>query len=181
MSESMETPPGAPEPMGLREASQLRILDPTSLRFTRHGSELRLEARDERCLLRARLVRVFPLSVPEEWLSVREDGGKELGVLVNPMELDPESRAFVLDAIERRYFLPVVLRVLETRELFGVVNWRVETDRGPRSFTTRNLRESLVRPSSKRLLITDVDGNRYDIPDLDLMDAGSQARVTAQI
>ena len=181
MSDSTETQAGAPEPMGLREASQLRILDPASLRFTPHGFELRLEARDECCLPRVRLVRIFPLSEPAQWLSVREEGGKELGVIVNPLELDPESRALVHAAIERRYLLPVVQRVLETRELFGVVNWKVETDRGPRSFTTRNLRESLVRPSSKRLLITDVDGNRYDIPDLDALDAGSQAKVTAQI
>ena len=61
------------------------------------------------------------------------------------------------------------------KERFGTVDWRVETDRGVRAFTTRNLRENLGQPSPNRYLLTDVDGNRYDVHDLTVLDSASQA------
>lgn len=168
-------------PMSLREASQLRILDPASVRAFRHGANLRVELPGERCVPRAEVVRVYPLSDPDRWFSLREVEGDEIGALETFEGVDPGTRALLEEFLSRRYFLPVLRRVIRTKELFGVVNWEVETDRGPRRFTTRNLRESLVRPSAVRLLLTDVDGNRYDIRDLEALDAESQSLVLAQI
>jgi hypothetical protein len=43
------------------------------------------------------------------------------------------------------------------------VDWTIETDRGLCRFTTRNLRENVQRPAPGRVILNDVDGNRYDI------------------
>jgi len=50
----------------------------------------------------------------------------------------------------------------------------METDRGQVHFTTRNLRENVQRPAPRRIILNDVDGNRYDIRDVDRLSRASQ-------
>jgi hypothetical protein len=157
------------------ETTDLRFLEPTSLRFFRHGATLRLTVADEFSVLKAAVVRVFPLSLPGQYLSVRKGDNKEVGLVVDPERLDAESRRLVEEELERRYVVPVIRRVTAVKERFGTVDWEVETDRGLCRFTTRNTRESVAQPSPNRLLLTDVEGNRYDVRDLTALDAASQA------
>ena len=49
------------------------------------------------------------------------------------------------------------------------------TNRGPRTFTTRDLRENVIHPMPGRTLLTDVDGNRYDVRDIYALDRTNQA------
>lgn len=169
------------ESMGIIEASQLKLLEPAELRFFKHGADLRCEVKDDRCLLKAVVSRCFPLSKPLTYFTLRDGDRKEVGVIVEPAKLDEASRKLVFEDLERRYFVPVIEKVRVARELFGVVNWEVDTSKGPCKFTTRNLRENMVRPSPDRIMITDVDGNRYDIPAFSKLDALSQARLLAQM
>jgi hypothetical protein len=162
----------APTPL---ETADLRYLDPKSLRFFRHGAALRLTVEAESSYLKVTVVRAFPLSHPQRYLSVRAGENKEVGVLVDAAELDEENRRLVAEELERRYVVPVIRRVIRIKERFGTVDWEVETDRGLCRFTTRNMREKVVQPSPGRYLLTDVDDNRYDVPDLAALDPASQA------
>jgi Domain of unknown function (DUF1854) len=158
----------------LVEASRLAFLDPSKLRFIAHGPILRLTIEDDRSILRVGIVRAFPLSEPSRYLSVRDGQGKEVGLIVQPADLRPEDRALVEHDLVRRYLVPAVTRVVSARERFGTVEWTMETDRGVVRFTTRNLRENVQRPSQGRIILNDVDGNRYDIRDVDRLSGPSQ-------
>jgi hypothetical protein len=166
------TPEAAPSPV---ETADLRYLDPTTLRFFRHGATLRLTIADDRSVLKVAVMRAFPLSQPHQYLCVRDGADKDVGLIVDPTALDDESRRLVAEELERRYVVPVIRRVIGVKERFGTIEWEVETDRGVGRFTTRNTRESVVNPSPGRYLLTDVESNRYDIPDLAALDAASQA------
>ncbi|MCW8131225.1 MAG: DUF1854 domain-containing protein [Planctomycetota bacterium] len=172
----MADEPKAPAeaPVSLAEAAQLVLLDPKKLRFFRHGDSLRLTVADDRSLLKVAVLRAFPLSSPRRYLSVRDGNNKELGMIPDPEALDAESRALIEKDLERRYLVPWVKRIVATKERFGTVDWEMETDRGLCKLTTRNLRENVQRPAPGRIIITDVDGNRFDIRDVDALDAESQ-------
>jgi hypothetical protein len=156
------------------ETTELRYLDPHKLRFFPCGATLRLTLEDDRCYLKVTVVRVFPLTRPQRPLSVRDGANKEVGILVDAAELDPESRRLVQEELDRRYLTPTIQRIVAVKERFGTVEWDVETDRGPWKFTMRNPRENVVQPSPGRYLLTDVDGNRFDVRDLAALDAPSQ-------
>jgi Domain of unknown function (DUF1854) len=162
----------APSPT---ETTELRYLDARTLHFFRRGAILRLTVEDDRSYLKVTVVRVFPLSRPQRPLSVRDGANKEVGILVDDARLDPESRRLVQEEIERRYLTPTIQRVVAIKERFGTVEWSVETDRGPWKFTMRNPRENVIHPTPGRYLLTDVDGNRFDVRDLAALDAPSQA------
>ena len=50
-----------------------------------------------------------------------------------------------------------------------------ETDRGIREATLRDARDNVVYLGESRLLLTDAEGNRYDIPDISALDPRSRA------
>lgn len=156
------------------ETTEARYLEPGRVRLERHGASLRLTIEEEVCYPRVTVVRMFPLSDPETYLSVRDAANKEVGIITRLADVDEQARKLIREELERRYLVPVIRRVLTVKERFGTVDWQVETDRGRRAFTTRNLRENVAQPQPGRYILSDTDGNRYDIPDLSALDAASQ-------
>ena len=63
------------------------------------------------------------------------------------------------------------------RNEFGTSYWEVDTNRGPREFVVQNVAENAQWLGDHRLLIIDVDGNRFEIPRLDALDKKSLAFV----
>jgi hypothetical protein len=161
-------------PATLVEASQLVLLDVTRLRFSKQRATLRLTIEGDRSYLQIGIVRAFPLSDPNQYFSVRDGANKEVGLIVDPSRLGVEDRQLVDEELQRRYFVPAVTRIVSAKERFGTVDWTVETDRGLCRFTTRNLRENVQRPAPERIILTDVDGNRYDIRNIDEVSRESQ-------
>jgi hypothetical protein len=161
-------------PATLVEASRLVFLNPKKLRFFKHGATLRLTIEDDRSFLKVGVLRAFPLSDRNRFFSVRDDGENEVGLIVNPTDLSAENQNLIDEDLQRRYFVPSVKKIVSAKERFGTVDWTVETDRGVCHFTTQNLRENVQRPAPGRIILNDVDGNRYDIRNLDELSRESQ-------
>ena len=153
---------------------ELRILDPKQMRVFRHAGIPRLTLRDDRSWHKVAVARAFPLSDPDHYLGFLDGAGKDIGLLYDPSQLDPESRQIVDEELDKRYFVPVVKRVLTIKEEFGTIYWSVETDRGQKEIIVRNLRDNLQELSASRVIITDVDGNRFEFVDVSKLDNKSQ-------
>ena len=165
---------GSQLPLPKEVSKEFRILEPERLQFKKNGSKLKMliEGEDEHKTIS--VVPLFPLSESERWLSVLDDEGRELGIIEELGKLDAENRKIILDELRRRYVLPRIQKILSCKEKFELVQWEVETDRGVKEFLSRNLRENIQQPSENRLILTDVDSNRYDIPDFQSLDKKSQ-------
>jgi hypothetical protein len=94
-------------------------------------------------------------------------------------ELALESRAIAIADLQRRYLTATVRTVTHIKTEFGVTYWHVTTDRGDRDFVIQNLSESCIWLSDRHILLVDVDGNRFEIPDRDALDPDSRARLDA--
>jgi hypothetical protein len=159
------------------ESFELRILDPKQMRVFRVAGIPRLTLRDDRSWHKVSVARAFPLSDPDHYLGFLDGDEKDIGLLHDPSLLDPESRQIVEEELEKRYFVPVVERVLSIKEEFGTIYWTVETDRGQKEIIVRNLRDNLQELSSSRVIITDVDGNRFEFADISKLDGKSQSAI----
>ena len=155
------------------DRTDLHLIIPGLLKLSRDHGELNLSVGDGRSYRGVTLVRAFPLSDPDHYWGLLDSDGKEIGVIADPSALDSDSRAVARDALEKRYFIPVVQRVVHTKEDYGSIVWTVETDRGERTFTVRNMKDSIVELGGSRLLLVDVDGNRFEFPDIRRLDAKS--------
>jgi hypothetical protein len=173
---------------GLQEASslELRYLDPEEVRVWR-GDDGRVYCTiaDELTVLTPMFLRSHPLSDLDRYLSIRGVEpkkrsvamGKEFGLLRDWHRIDPDSHAIVEGELDRRYLHAKVLAILSVREYSGVQVCEFDTDRGLREVTLRDVRDNVIYLGRSRVLISDAEGNRYDIEDVNTLDADSRVRL----
>jgi hypothetical protein len=157
------------------EGFDLRILDPKKTTLRRIAGLTRLTIEGDRSWTRANPARAFPVSDPEHYIGFLDGAGKDIGILKDPKLLDEESQRILAEDLELRYFVPVIKKVKKVKVEFGAVYWTVETTRGEREVIVRNLRDNLQELSATRVLVTDVDGNRFEFPDITALDTESQS------
>jgi hypothetical protein len=135
---------------------------------------LRVTLRDDRCVMSAMVRRVFPLSDPSKFLSIQDRDGKEVAILRDVENLEPASRELIDAELDRRYFTPSIERITALKQDAGMWKFGVETQRGPAEFYVRNWRDNAHELTIGRWIILSVDGVRFEIPNLEAMDARSQ-------
>ncbi|HOJ20145.1 MAG TPA: DUF1854 domain-containing protein [Armatimonadota bacterium] len=149
--------------------SILKILDPQAIRLWRDAvGDLHLELRTEEGETvhheRVRPLRAFPLTAPDTYITFFSERNDYLGVLESLDDVDERTEELLRDEMERRYFLPQIIQIHYLRIHAGIISWRVETDRGPRRFDVRD-RDDIRFIPPRRMVIKDVDGNRFEIQD----------------
>lgn len=162
----------------LGAASTVRYLDPEAIRLERSpGGVLRLITAD-RCYRRVQILRAFPVSRPENYLSFRS-GDEEIGLLRDLTALSTEQRALVEAELERRYFTPRIVAVKELVDQSGSYQWQVTTDRGEATFVSQHPRRCAVPLADGHWLIADEESNRYLLPNPAGLDRRSRQLVSA--
>ncbi len=150
-----------------------RILEPNVMSiFKDESGDLRLRIKGETEHRIQRILRVFPITMPWNYIVFKDAEDEEIGVLRNVNELDSESARVLKEELEKIYFIPRITKIYDIKEEFGVLVWKTETDKGPRRFDVINRRE-VKKISRDRILIKDGDGNLYDIPDFRKLDQRS--------
>ena len=112
--------------------------------------------------------RCFPFSDPGHYISIREPegDGKEIGLIEDMAALPGELRDMLEEQMALRYFAPVIRQIREIKEEYGYSYWDVVTDKGPCRFTVRMGSGSVYAIGPDRYLVNDLDGNRFEIPNL---------------
>lgn len=151
-----------------------RVLDTESVRFTL-GSDQRLYMHTDRG--KEGPVRVkwaFPLTAPDSYVVVSNERREFVGLLKELKHLDADSLNLLKEELEASYFLPRITKIVSIDDQSRMMVWNVETDRGPRTFEVRSRQRDIRWLSDDHVIITDVDGNRYEIADLKQLDAASR-------
>jgi hypothetical protein len=138
---------------------------------------LRLTIEEDRSYLKVKVVRAAPLSHPDGYISFLDGKDEEICMVDELKELDPQTSKVVTEELDRRYLTAMVESIHSVRNEFGTSYWDVATSRGRREFVVQNVAENAQWLGGRRLLLVDVDGNRFEIPDLDLLDKRSQGLV----
>lgn len=125
-----------------------------------------------------RLYQAAPLSQPKKNLSLQNGKGEEIIMVPEISDFATEVRPVVEEELKRRYLTATVQRITKVKTEFGITYWHVHTDRGERDFVVQSLSESCVWLSDTHILLIDVDGNRFEIPDRTKLDESSQAQLS---
>ncbi|MFM7250336.1 MAG: DUF1854 domain-containing protein [Planctomycetaceae bacterium] len=167
-----EQPAAGTAAPALPASGAIRWLDPARHRFS-IGPHDRIELAEDGQRIAAGLfiVRTFPASHPEAWLSVRgwnETGDEiELG-MIRTLDDWPDDDAGVLRrGLKRRSLVRPILRIHDVRLAHGYLDFDVETDVGRRRFTTRWTQSQAIDFGAEGKLLVDVEDNRYVVPRVD--------------
>jgi hypothetical protein len=124
-----------------------------------------------------RVVRAAPLSFPDHYVTFLDEKGRELYTVEQLDEVSPSLRRLIEEELAGYYLGSIIQRINGLESEFGIAYWDVETSRGPRDFVVQDVQSSMTWLSPTRLLLVDVDGNRFEIPDLQALDQRSQRLV----
>lgn len=147
--------------------------------FHEPKDRLRLTVDNDRSYPTVKPAWAAPLSHPNHYLALLDGKGKEIVMIPEPDDLPAESLAAVRLELHRRYLTATVTGITDARVEFGATYWTLETDRGTRDLVAQNLQENAVWLSDGHLLLIDVDGNRFEIPDVNALDDRSRVFVTS--
>jgi len=152
----------------------MHLLDPKRVRLFREPPwALRLTLAKDRSYPKVKVVRAFPLSRPDQYVALLDVKDEEIGTIKDPKALDEGSRKILSEELDKRYLGAVIQSIRSVRNEFGTSYWDVDTHRGPRDFVVKNVLENVLRLGEHRLLLVDVDGNRFEVPDVNRLDKRS--------
>jgi len=117
--------------------------------------------------------RTCPLTDPDHYIVFLDAQGRELCVVRDPRRLSSEAQAVVREALEQHYVRSQIKAILSLRTEGEVCYIDAETSMGRRDFVVSNLHEGLRRLTDTRLLFFDIEGNRFEIEDVQRLDRRS--------
>lgn len=118
-------------------------------------------------------VRAFPVSAPDEGVSLVSGDGRELAWIDSLQAIDPGVRQIIEQELQGREFMPDILALKAVSTFATPSTWTVETDRGAVDFILKG-EEDIRRLSGGVLLISDSHGVQFLIRDLAKMDRHSR-------
>ena len=152
----------------VEEMTALRYLTKENAVFARtEGGFISLEF-DGKKWERVQVIRLFPFTEPDQFISIRtvEERSKEIGVIEDMKKVSKETRKMLEEQLKLHYFTPVIQKVLDIKDEYGYAYFHVMTDRGECRFTINMGGNAVVRLTDTRLLLTDLDENQFEIPDV---------------
>lgn len=126
-----------------------------------------------------RPVRLFPITDPDGSIAICDEQGRELACIERIEALPADSREVVAHELRRRTFTPVITRITRSIPFGEYVRLFIETDRGATDITVDT--EDIYRLSDNRMLLKDVNGIRYLIPDWRKMSGHSRRILDAYL
>ena len=96
-------------------------------------------------------------------------------------EVAPAERILIEEELKILYITSVIRKLISVHCEAGVVYCKAETDRGFRELVIQNSDESVRWLSDRRVLLIDVDGNRFEVPDAGALDRASARMLTENL
>jgi hypothetical protein len=152
------------------------------------------------------LHRAFPFDMPYEYISVfgaipkppqENDDGKEkdkensqgkenvtylgelreIGMIKNINIFSDIMRHALEISLNSKYFTSVIQFIYSIKDKYGYSYWEVKTNVGKVKFTVHDTYKSLLKVTADRIIVNDINGNRYEIPSLAKFDKSSFRKI----
>lgn len=151
---------------------RIEYLKPEELSFFLNESNLIMAEYKGESMGRVAVLRMFPFEYEEEYLCVRcenykrTDKENEIGLIRKLSDFPQKQQEIVREELHKRYFVPDIVKVNEVKDEFGHTMWKTETTAGEREFTVTDMSSNVINLGKNKIMLVDVYGNRYYIPDI---------------
>ncbi len=127
------------------------------------------------------LHRMFPITGLTKYIALLDSEGNEIAVIRNIDDLMPESKKVVENCLREYYMIPRITRFIKMSEKFKIWMWTAETDKGICTFEIRNHLTAIKPLYDGRVLIKDANDNRYEIPNVNVLDSKSKKMILPKL
>ncbi|MCL2513040.1 MAG: DUF1854 domain-containing protein [Oscillospiraceae bacterium] len=149
-----------------KPVSDIGFLDPGSCEFYLNDNNfLALRANGEN-YRRVQAARALPLTDPYKCVCVFDMDGNEIGIIEDVDGLTKKMAALVKQNLEGRYFCPELSGISSIRDKMGFFYFDVDINGFKKTFSVKDISKSIRQLENGEIILTDVDGNRFKIPDI---------------
>ena len=127
------------------------------------------------------LKRALPFRFPDEYICITDVEKKELGIIEDIGVFPEEQRVLIREELALRYFCPEITEILSIKEKMGQFYFDVKIGEIKKSFTVKDISKNIRAHGDDVVDISDVDGNRFRIPDFKNINAKSRRKLEPYI
>lgn len=132
------------------------------------------------------LRRIMPIDQPMNYISIADNDNKEIAILKAVDDLKPDQRLIVEQELDNRYYSPQVLDIMSVKDKLGYVymEMKLRNKQGSeydKSCAIKDVSRNIRMLSDNSIIIFDVDGNRYVVPDLKALNKQSLRRLDSYL
>lgn len=118
-------------------------------------------------------VRAFPISAPDDGLSLFTSDGHELAWLPDLGKIPADIRQLIDEELAQREFMPEIKRIKDVSSFATPSTWFIETNRGDTELVLK-AEDHIRRLANNSLLIADSDSVYYLMHNIDGLDKHSR-------
>jgi hypothetical protein len=145
----------------------IEFLNPGDCVFSFNNNGFLIFTLEGNAVGRVKLIRTYPYTLTDEYICVHDLEDKEIGIIRDLNELDADSCENAKKELEGRYYCPTVTAIKSVKERMGHFYFQTVVDGKEKSFTVRDITRNMRFANGDTLLIFDMDGNRYVIPNFE--------------
>ncbi len=124
------------------------------------------------------LHRMFPFELKWQYISVCDEDSNEIGIIYDVCDLSDIETELVKTELEKRYYSPVIKSIKSVKERYGFSYWSVVVDGGRTTeFTVQDTFRNTLKVGDNKVIILDVDGNRFVIENVLALDRKSYKEI----
>lgn len=164
--------------VSLETLAEVKYLEPSKARFYMEGDNFLCLEYDGENYTNIKLHRAMPFKLPDDYISVQDMESKELFLIRSLYELAEEQALLLSRHLKKRYYCPKIKALPSIKAKLGFLYFEVDTDAGHKTFALRDATHNIRRiDDGARIIIIDVDGNRYEISDVSKMSTADFRRI----
>lgn len=170
-----------PQAASLESTIEIGFLQPDAATFFKtEGGFTGLRYQDKE-YPRISLRRALPVGQPSAYISVADSENKEIAIIRNLTDLGSEQMAIVNEELSKRYYCPQVFEIKSVKDKMGYVYMELvigdDKERYDKTCAINDVNKNIRMLDDDRLLMFDVDGNRYIVSSLSELDKKSLKRL----
>lgn len=152
----------------------ISFLPPEGCSFEINANGFLVMELDGKSIGRVKLIKAYPYSLDDEYICVHDLDDNEIGIIRDLKKLNKSSYENAVKELKNRYYCPTVSAVKSIKERMGHFYFETVIDGKSKSFTVRDLTRNIRFSGENTLLIFDVDGNRYVVPEYEKIEQKSK-------
>lgn len=147
---------------------------PINLKLARNtAGQLQLTDSNGKVFDNVNLVRAFPISAPDQGLSIINQEGQELAWIASLVDVPAQMRALIEAELAQREFMPLIECIYQVSSFATPSVWDVLTDKG-RTKLMLKAEDHIWRLKNNQILIADKNGVNFMINDIRHLDKHSK-------
>lgn len=141
------------------------------------GLSLKIEGK-EKIYDRVFLHRIFPFEKLYEYISVLDEHLNEIGIIYSIGDFSQEAKAMLATELERKYYSLKIKTIVSLKERYGFSYWKIVTDDNRNvAVTVQDTYRNMIKVGEDKVIILDVDGNRFVIESVAALDRKSYKKI----